>query len=270
MKQMVNALTKYSKALELQLKETLPGVYEMDVDAVHEFRVAIKKTRTILNFLDYWSFEQKNRRDIMTDFKPVFRKTGLIRELHIQKLLVPEIAELSGLDIQFLDKKINYQITRNKKYLKQIVKTFEKKLPGIFRNIYKQIKEVEKGRTRVDPAENHQLRLGKKIQKQILSEKPDLHQVRKSLKQKVYIFDALQEAELLSFYKEFRAEWKILESTVGTWHDQTVFREWLIPGLQWKRLSDEQYKAMIKLIAYLRRTTQRMEKELIKSMRGKK
>ena len=266
---MYNALSQYTRELESKIKETLPGVIELDVDAVHDFRVAIKKTRTVINFLDYLTYGQINRRRLMAGFRPVFRKTGLIRELHINKSLVPEIAELSGLDIEFLDRKINYQIIRNRKFLEQTAQDFGNKAPQLFENIQAQILNAGNLKTRVDPAENYQLRLGKKIRKQISSDKPDLHKARKDLKQKIYIFDALQESELLGFYREFRAEWKILETTIGKWHDHATFREWLIPGLKWKRLSDRQYKSMIKLIAYLRASTGRMEKELIKTMKRK-
>ncbi len=266
---MLISLTNYIDSLEKKIKETLPGVFDLDEEAIHDFRVSLKKLRTVLNFLDYWSYGQTSKRPLMIQFKPIFKKTGRIRELQIHKSLVPIMAELSGLEIDFLDKKINYQIIRNKKYLKQIVKAFEKKIPGIFRNIHKQISSAGKGKTRIDAAATYQVRLGKRIQKQVNSAKADLHQIRKTLKQKVYIFDSLQESELLSFYKEFRAEWKIMESTMGVWHDQKVFRIWLIPGLKWKRLNDQQYKAMIKLITYLRRTTDRMERELVKAMRGK-
>lgn len=266
---MLNSLLQYTHSLEIKTKENIVGVPKLDEDAIHDFRVALKKTRTVLNFLNYWSYGQASSRKIISEFKPIFRKTGKIRELHIHKSLVPEIAELSGLDIEFLHKKISYQIIRNKPFLGQNTKAFKKKIPGIYKKIYTRIKAAEKGKTRIDAAANFQIILARKIQKQVSSESPDLHQIRKFLKQQIYIFDAFQESELLSFYKEFRAEWKILESTIGTWHDQLVFREWLIPGLKWKRLNDQQYKTMIKLITYLRSSTGRMEKELIKSIRRK-
>lgn len=265
---MVNSLTKYIDSLEIKLKETIPGVMELELESIHDFRVSIKKLRTVLNFLDYWSYGRTSQRIVMSQAKPVFKRTGRIRELHIHKDLVPKIAELSRLEIDFLDKKINYQIIRNKPFLQKMVRDFRKKIPTIFKKVRKQIILASEGKTRIDAAAAFQNRLGKRIQKQGLAENPDLHKIRRLLKQKVYIFDAFQESELLSFYKEFRAEWKILESTMGVWHDQMVFHEWLVPGLQWKRLSDEQYKTMMKLISFMRSSTGRMEKQLIKSIQG--
>ncbi len=265
---MLNSLTDYTNSLEVKIKESLPGLLDLDEDAIHDFRVSVKKTRTVINFLDYWSYGQVPRRLLMTPFRPIFKKTGKIRELQVNQTLVPKLAELSGLEIEFLDKKCNYQILRNKPYLQQISKDFKKKTPGIFKKVRKQIVLVDKGKTRINGAENYQIRLSKRIQKEADSDQPDLHKIRQMLKQKVYIFDAFQKSELLSFYTEFRAEWKIMESTMGVWHDQIVFQEWLIPGLQWKRLNDEQYKSMMKLISFLRSSTGRMEMELIRLIRG--
>ncbi len=266
---MLKSLLTYTQNLESKVKESIPGVIELDEDAIHDFRVALKKTRTVLYFLNYMSYGEAKTTGIMSQLRPIYRKMGKIREFHTHKSLVPVLGDLSGLDIEFLDKKINYQIIRNKPFMAKYAKAFKRKIPGIYKKIYTQIKKAEKGRTRIDAAADFQIILGRRIQKQISSGSPDLHQIRKSLKQQVYIFDAFQESELLSFYQEFRAEWKILESTIGAWHDQFVFREWLIPGLKWKRLNDEQYKTMIKLIAFLRSSTGRMEKELIKSVKGK-
>ena len=265
---MLTALAEYTNALEIRLRETLPGLMELDEDSIHDFRVAIKKTRTVLNFLEYMSYGKTKKQEILKEFKPIFRKTGLIRELQVCKKRLPDIQELSGLEIMFLEKKLNYHIIRNKPFLVQILKKFKRRLPAIFKKIQTQIKVAGKDRTRIDATADYRIRLAKKIQKEAYADRPDLHKIRKNLKQQVYIFDAFQESELLDFYKEFRAEWKILETTIGNWHDQLVFREWLIPGLQWKRLSDQQYKVMIKLIAYLRRSTERMERELVKSTKA--
>jgi len=266
---MLNSLTDYTNSLEVKIKGTLPGIFDLDEDAIHDFRVSVKKTRTVLNFLDYWSQGHSSRRLLMTPFRPIYKKTGRIRELQVHKELVPKLAELSGLEIDFLDKKINYQILRNEPYLQKISKNFKRQVPGIFKKVRKQIVIADKSRTRMDAAEAYQVRLSKRIQKLADSELPDLHKIRQLLKQKVYVFDAFQKSELLSFYSEFRAEWKILESTMGVWHDQLVFQEWLIPGLRWKRLNDEQYKTMMKLISFLRSSSGRMEKELIKTIQGK-
>jgi len=266
---MLTSLTDYTNSLEARIKETLPGFIDLNEDDIHDFRVSVKKTRTVLDFLDYWSQGYSTRRVLMAPFRPIYKKTGRIRELQVHKALVPKLAELSGLDIEFLDKKINYQILRNEPYLEQITKKFKKQVPGIFKKVKKQIVLADKSKTRIDAAEAYQIRLSKKIQKQADSESPDLHKVRQLLKQKVYVYDAFQKSELLSFYKEFRAEWKIMESTMGAWHDQVVFQEWLIPGLRWKRLNDDQYKTMMKLISFLRSSTGRMEKELIKTIQGK-
>jgi len=265
---MLKALTEYTNSLETRLKSTLPGLIELDEDAIHDFRVAIKKTRTILNFLEYMSYGRTKKQGILAEFRPIFRKTGLIRELQVCKQILPEIEELSSLEIAFLEKKLNYHIIRNKPYLIQLVKKFKRRLPAIFKKIHTQIRIAGRGRTRIDAAADYQISLARRIHKQAYSDQPDLHRIRKSLKQQVYVFDAFQESELLSFYKEFRAEWKILESTIGKWHDQLIFREWLIPGLQWKRLNDQQYKIMIKLISYLRRATERMERELVKAAKA--
>jgi CHAD domain-containing protein len=266
---LTKSLTNYTDSLEARVQEMLPGILDLDVDAVHDFRVALKKTRTVLNFLNYWTYGRTSKKAVTNIYQPVFKKIGKIRELHVHKELVPKLADLSGLDILFLDKKINYQLVRNEPFIIKDVKAFKRKVPGLFKKIRTQINNAPKGQVKMDAPESYQVKLDRRIKREVASGSPDLHKVRRILKQQIFIFDALQESELLSFYQEFRAEWKILESTMGAWHDQVMFHDWLIPGLQWKRLSDEQYKTMMKLISYLRSTNGRMERELIKTMKGK-
>jgi CHAD domain-containing protein len=150
--------------------------------------------------------------------------------------------------------------------LKGEMKKFEKAYPKISGQIISQIDSAGQLNQRIDAPQAFQIRLEKRIQKQLDSEKPDLHLIRRIIKQKVYVFDTFQESELLSFYQEFRAEWKILESSMGKWHDQLVFQFWLNKGLKWKRLKDEEYKTMLKLIAWLKSSTDRMEEQLINSI----
>lgn len=263
---MVNALKKYVKFQKIKLIESVPGAIKMDEEDIHNFRVTIKKTRTILDFIDYWSYGQSSKTSIYRQLRPMFQRTGKIRELQIHKTLIPEFIAITELDLEFLDKKINYKITRNKPFLEKEVKKFKKTIPKIYSRINTQIALTASGKQRVDAAANYQVRLEKAVQKQLSEDQPDLIRIRRLMKQKVYIFDSFQESELLSFYKEFRAEWDILESSIGKWHDQLLFLQWLVKGLKWKRLSNEQYKTMMKLIAHLRSSTKRMERQLIRSI----
>lgn len=263
---MVNSLENYVKSQETKLKDSLSGCMELEEKAIHDFRVTLKKTRTILNFIEYWSYGNYSKTVTYRKLRPIFQRTGRIRKLHIHKNLIPELAEKTELDLEFLVKKVNYHIIRNKPFLQKNLRRFKRLIPKIYRDLKKQIKQSASDKHRVDAAAAFQLSLEKKIQRLLTDEQPDLHRIRRLLKQKVYIFDSFQESELLSFYKEFRAEWKILESSIGKWHDEQVFLNWLIKGLQWKRLNDDQYKTMMRLIAHLRSSTKRMEKQLILSI----
>ncbi len=263
---MVNALLNYVKAQKSAMKDTIPGTLELEEDAIHGFRVSIKKTRTILSFIEFWSYGQSSKTAIYRKLRPIFQRTGIVRELHTHKNLVPELKSKTDLDLDFLYKKIDYHLIRNKPFLEIELKKFKRKSPFIYRSINYQIKKAGKGKQRVETASDFQLYLEKKIQKLLTEDQPDLHRIRLLIKQKIYVFDSFQESELLSFYKEFRAEWKILESSIGKWHDELVFLDWLIKGLKWKRLNEEQYKTMLRLIAFLRSSTKRMEKQLSKSI----
>ena len=263
---MVSTIEKYITSLKLQIKENITGSKEFDIDSIHDFRVGLKKTRTMLNLIHFWVYQNSDRTAIYRQIRPIFKKTGKIRELQVHEELLPEISEQTGLNLEFLSKKISYHVNRNKAPLAKDLKNFEKAYPRIFKNIDKQLKKSETLRKRTDAPRGYQVRLEKRIQKQLRSSSPNLHLIRSLIKQKVYIFDAFQESELLSFYKEFRAEWKILESSMGKWHDQLCFMEWLSKGLKWKRLSDEQYKTMLNLIAWLKSSTDRMEEQLIQSV----
>jgi len=263
---MVSTLEKYLASQKKQIKETIPGSKEVDIDSIHDFRVALKKSRTMLDFIHFWVYQKSDKTAIYRRIRPIFKRTGKVRELQVHEELLPEIAEQSGLDLEFLNKKISYHIIRNKAPLAKELKKFEKAYPRIFKNLEKQIKKSENLKQRTNAPRAYQVRLEKRIQKQLRSAMPDLHLIRMLIKQKVYIFDAFQESELLSFYKEFRAEWKILETSMGKWHDQLCLMEWLKKGLKWKRLDDEQYKTMLNLIAWLKSSTSRMEEQLIQSV----
>lgn len=263
---MVNALENYIQTQKTKLTETIPGTLEIEEKSIHQFRVTIKKTRTILSFIEYWSYGQASKTEIYRRLRPIFQRTGRIRELHIHLNLLPELSAKTEMNLDFLIKKINYQIIRNKPFLQKEMKKFKRAVPRIYRQIDKQITSSSSGKQRIDAAANYQVKLEKAIQKQLAEDQPDLHRIRSIIKQKVYVFDSFQESELLSFYKEFRAEWKILESSIGKWHDELIFLNWLIKRLKWKRLNDEQYKTMMRLIAHLRSSTKRMEKQLIRSI----
>lgn len=180
--------------------------------------------------------------------------------------MLPELTVKTELELEFLVKKIDYHIIRNKPFLQKEIRKFKRFIPKIYRDINKQIAKSASGKHRNEAAANFQIRLEKRIQKLLTEEQPDLHKIRRLIKQKIYVFDSFQESELLSFYAEFRAEWKIIESSIGKWNDEMSFLAWLIKGLKWKRLDDEQYKTMMRLIAFLRSSTKRMEKQLIRSI----
>ncbi|MEA1877391.1 MAG: hypothetical protein U9N86_11050 [Bacteroidota bacterium] len=263
---MVNALTNYVKFQKIKLIESVKGTVNIEEEAIHDFRLTINKTRTILDFIDYWSYGQSSKTEIYRQLRPMFQRTGKIRELQTHQTLLPEFTVVTELDLDFLVKKINYKIIRNKPFLEKEMKKFKKTVPKIYSKINRQIALTASGKQRVDAAANYQVRLEKAVQKQLSEDQPNLPRIRRFIKQKVYIFDSFQESELLSFYKEFRAEWDILESSIRKWHDQVIFLQWLVKGLKWKRLDDEQYKTMMKLIAHLRSSTKRMEKQLIQSI----
>ncbi|MCK5821559.1 MAG: hypothetical protein KAH17_06730 [Bacteroidales bacterium] len=263
---MVNALNKYVKFQKSKLIESIKGTVNIEDEAIHDFRVTINKTRTILDFIDYWSYGNSSKIEIYRQLRPIFQRTGRIGELQNHKSLLPDLSAQTELDLDFLVKKLDYHIIRNKPFLEKEIKKFKKTIPRIFNRINREIKKAALGKQRIDAAANYQIRLEKAVQKQLSADQPSLLHIRRFMKQKVDIFDSFQESELLSFYKEFRAEWDILESSIGIWHDQMIFLQWLIKGLKWKRINDEQYKIMMKLIAHLRSSTKRMEKQLIRSI----
>lgn len=263
---MVSTLEKYLSAQKLQIKDNIARSKEFDINSLHDFRVGLKKTRTMLNFIHFWMYNESEKTVIYRQIRPIFKRTGKIRELHVHEELLPVISKQTGLDLDFLTKKISYQLIRNKVPLTKELRVFEKSYPRIFKNINQQVKNSVSLKQRTDSPRGYQIRLERKIQKQLRSSSPNLHLIRKLIKQKIYVFDAFQESELLSFYKEFRAEWKILESSMGKWHDQLCFLEWLNKGLKWKRLDDDQYKTMLNLIAWLKSSTTRMEEQLIQSV----
>ena len=70
---MVKALLSYIDALETDLNTQLPGVLAGETEPVHEFRVDLKKTRTVLNFIHFWLYGHSSKTVLYRKIRPVFR-----------------------------------------------------------------------------------------------------------------------------------------------------------------------------------------------------
>jgi len=66
---MLKSLLTYTQNLESKVKESIIGVIELDEEAIHDFRVALKKTRTVLYFLNYWSYGKAKTTGIISQLR---------------------------------------------------------------------------------------------------------------------------------------------------------------------------------------------------------
>ena len=61
------------------------------VEDVHQLRVFIKRIRTVLSLTQIFSGEGFNKKPHFELFSPLFRKAGLLREIHVNEALLYEV-----------------------------------------------------------------------------------------------------------------------------------------------------------------------------------
>jgi CHAD domain-containing protein len=183
---------------------------------IHDFRVSIKKLRTILNFIkDLNPDYRRDNKDLFRQITPVFKKAGIVRELQIlEQQLRNEDLELRSL----LQKKIqssigdfeticqnfdlDYWKENNKKLLKAIRrhpnKTIEQGLFDHFKIIYS------------------------KILHQLQTQPIRYHQIRKGFKKIAELLSLWTQIDPKNPFIGYTEKIKEINTLLGNWHDWDV------------------------------------------------
>jgi CHAD domain-containing protein len=193
-------------------------------DTVHGLRLSVKRTRSLLQFLNCISPELFGSTSSKKPFKKLFNLAGDIRDIQIQRALVRRTAR---------EKKLN--IRPYSSYLKLLekraVKIFTNKLIHTnehvsmerqheIESLIRNLEDIDKIRIRTIHLLNEMIR---EIESHIanLEDENSIHEIRIILKQMLYIFSftrKLIRKEL--FLKLTFKKIKRIESCFGDWHDR--------------------------------------------------
>ena len=89
---MQNGLGKHYSVQIWWFKTYFDHTMEMQgVEDVHQLRVFIKRIRTVLSLTQIFSGEGFNKKPHFELFSPLFRKAGLLREIHVNEALLYEV-----------------------------------------------------------------------------------------------------------------------------------------------------------------------------------
>jgi CHAD domain-containing protein len=227
--------------------------YTQDAEALHQFRVQVKKVRSFLTLLE----TNKKNSELLDTFKPikkVFKSAGIVRDafLHQQQAKAHHITLKSFYEAQdALQKRETAKlIGKSKKHLQQM-KLVRKKL-----------------QKQLHPVSPHQIQVFYKEQlantQQLLAQNDfseELHNGRKMLKHLMYNQHAVQGgvAKELSINFHYIDE---LQDVLGQWHDNKLALSFFQNKLAAKELKTMEGKKA-QLQAQIREQTKDFEKKII-------
>ena len=221
----MDLLTQYLTAQQLSFETNLPLINDpLEVEAVHDVRVSIKKIRSLFLLLRFISPDEFDLHKYYSEFKPLFKKLGFLRDVQVQSTLLISYEE--KLEENFSD-----------------YSTFLKKLDS------KQRKKIDKWLPLyAQPDWDHFFNLIRIIvdssvmdliiwkSNMFIENKLDeirellpaydnktLHKIRRLLKEIRYMIDCLIGFSGENFFDlVMQKNIKLIEDDLGNWHDRVV------------------------------------------------
>ena len=211
-------------------KNLLAYIQDMEGEQLHRLRVEIKKIKAILSFINTTNQEHYN----INRLKPLFHKSGEIREIQINVHLLSTLPQTDAKQIIQLEEKGAALCEEFKNmvplYLK-VIKSFRKKvsLPAELAG-EKRIRKYFK---------NKLIKAKRNLQEE---DRVSLHLFRTRIKEIIYVRDALPKKmqRLIIINKPYISR---LQEKAGDWHDTFAAISWL---------SDQAFPAMDEVILKLK------------------
>lgn len=202
------------------------AVISLDEDAIHDYRVALKKLRTLNLFLKKSNLSNSDLSNSLKGFKKIFKIGGLIRDYQVFKNIIREHEIIHSIDYSaFLDF-LDFQISAIKgTFIEKSVKTLPQLETESWRNLIGENLNIEDNQIH-----EASLKFIKDIMntvKDILSienlDNDQLHLTRKLLKQIRFIYEMRMAEEWNSPEHQLHLELlKKLEAILGVWHDKVT------------------------------------------------
>ena len=223
-------LKKYLNAIQKHLKDFLQS---QDQEALHQFRVQVKKTRSLLVLLEDGGDNKKLLR-LFKPVKKVFKKAGSIREAYIHLRLGDQ------------------HHLHNDAFGKQQQQVVEKGTEAFCDKGHKHLHHLKKAKVKLNKAIHHIDNAGiQAFYNKTLNEIAEflaqpvfdegLHQCRKQIKYLLHNRKlAAKEVESLSFNTDYLDE---LQEMIGKWHDNLLAIELFSSSESEKASANNEIKA---------------------------
>ncbi|MBP6978240.1 MAG: CHAD domain-containing protein [Bacteroidales bacterium] len=226
----LNLLNRYLYHQRKTFEKCYPRIQDVtDDEAIHDIRVSIKKTRTLLLLLDYMYPDEWDIRTLYRPYRKIFKRLGLIRDLQVQHKLAAYLKLKTAVDI------VGYQ-----SFLKQQEKTIRFDVNAWLRH-----SSLPNWRSLEADLHSCYFRTGKKMiilkaneyiacriqkAKKLTAQKDrtTIHLIRRLLKEARYMIDMMSSVlKDKTEYKELQTQIKPIENYLGEWHDRTVALDYI-------------------------------------------
>lgn len=213
---------KYSLNISREVENCYNSAFEnKEEDLIHNFRVSLKKLRTLFSLLEGITSGSFNAKENFRFFKSLFKELGILRDLQV--LLIT---------IENYEKFLNKRFTSFKRAVRSREKTAQRNLSiwmnekgnqKYFKALRKNISEhskveeqriIDHSKTIIDNWVN-KVRAGKNLRSH-----KRWHNHRRRLKRAKYLIEMINECyPLRSDQKDLLKKVRLLEEQLGNWHD---------------------------------------------------
>jgi len=230
---------------------------EKDVENLHQLRVNIRKTRTILKeFKEY--FEPNFYQYSYKFLKDFMKETNLKRDLDVFMQDISFYEKKFKIDLSILKRELKRFQNQEEKNLKKLIQKNEKKIIDLYKRFILDSFYIENNKNIIDTAIIKVKNRAKKIEKNLKNfSSKDLHKIRIEFKKLRYL---LENFSFLYNKKKVLKNIKKIQDILGKYHDIEVQKNSIE-----KFIKDP--NIIKKISKYLNRQKRKYEKEFIKNIK---
>lgn len=217
-------LTNYYKREIRVLKQSLNKASKgFNKKAIHQLRVSIKKLKAFYKLIETLYPHEFNTAKHLMPFHEAFENAGILRETQVNKELIKDYS-VSQSSLKGYNSYLTMQEGKADKNLKKNISVIKTSKPGTYRHeISKLCKNLNDSHFNKE-CNSFIKKKVKKIKELRTSpaSRKTLHQIRKHLKQVVYIINIQQKTTPGTYTQNFIKELKHTEVMIGNWHDHVI------------------------------------------------
>ena len=221
----MDLLTHYLTTQQHSFEQNLPLINDpLEAEAVHDVRVSIKKIRSLFLLLKFVSQENFNYKKSYSEFKPLFKKLGFLRDVQVQSILL--ISYEGELEVKLSDYSAFLE-KLNGKEREKIKKWLPSNIPPDWDYLYILINNIVDFSVPGFIIHKSNMFIENKLDeiRELLPahENKTLHKIRRLLKEIRYIIDCLTGFSGENIFNPvMHINIKLIEDDLGNWHDRVV------------------------------------------------